>query len=60
LTKYHLLDSKTTLKKSKKSQKGGECGSCGTVPPSTGGGARTKMTRYAQLSKEIDDFLSKY
>ena len=34
---------------------GGECGSCSRV--ATGG--KGKMSRYAQLSKEIDEFLSK-
>jgi len=51
----------TMAKKKSKTQKGGDCGSCGSaeVVPAAGG-SRAKMTRYAQLSKEIDDFLSKY
>ena len=38
-----------------KSKKGGSCGSCNKL--TVGGSSKS---RYAQLSKEIDDFLAKY
>jgi hypothetical protein len=49
----------TSSSSKRKAAVGGGCSSCATPPPMAGG-SKSGKSRYAQLAKEIDEFLSKY